>query len=377
MTNTTRLLHLLDHADHDTLDLLALLLQRLRPDRFQQTVVLLDPPDLKAARRRLGQDVQLLPQRFGLAVSIAPPLRRLVRQRRVTLLHAWGRLSATASRMACPQLPLCVTIQRYASHAKLTKWLSTLSDHPRLVLVASSGTLRRALLAAGADPQRCALIRPAIDFVRLSQARRPAIRRELALPDGAPTLLTPAPPTRPGGHYYALWAAGLLQQLLNDLRIILPGASPQRHRLLRFAENFNRRQMVLAPPHDRHFADLLAAADVLLAPAVGNVPTNALAWAMAAGLPIVASAVPAITEIITSGRNGLLARPATTMELTAHVLSLFHDQQLRRRLTDAARNHAHQLFSPAHCLQNYLRLYNNLLSGRQPTASLQHAPANP
>jgi hypothetical protein len=62
-----------------------------------------------------------------------------------------------------------------------------------------------------------------------------------------------------------------------------------------------------------------------------------LAWAMAAGLPVIAARVEGIEELLDDGSNALLHVPGDFNAASASILDLFGDQALRRRLGAAAR----------------------------------------
>jgi glycosyltransferase involved in cell wall biosynthesis len=90
-------------------------------------------------------------------------------------------------------------------------------------------------------------------------------------------------------------------------------------------------------------ADALAAADVLAAPSVATADGRregipvALMEGMACGLPVVASALSGIPELVVDGINGLLVEPGNVEALAAALASLSRDPSLRARLGATAR----------------------------------------
>lgn len=86
---------------------------------------------------------------------------------------------------------------------------------------------------------------------------------------------------------------------------------------------------------------LLHASDVGVLPLVSTVGTavhpNVLLEMMAAGLPVVASAIGSVPEVVTHGENGRLAPPADRARLADEVTRLLADEGERRRLGHGAR----------------------------------------
>jgi glycosyltransferase involved in cell wall biosynthesis len=110
--------------------------------------------------------------------------------------------------------------------------------------------------------------------------------------------------------------------------------------------------------------ELAACADVFIVPALGEVCTEPIATAMAAGLPVVGFAVRSVAELIGSGHNGLLAKPGDGPALAQQVLRVIEDDGLRRRLVETARAQAYEIAGVRDCVDSYARLYDNVASGR-------------
>jgi glycosyltransferase involved in cell wall biosynthesis len=83
-------------------------------------------------------------------------------------------------------------------------------------------------------------------------------------------------------------------------------------------------------------AEAYQAADILIHPSLQEAYGMAIAEAMFWGLPVVASRVGGIPEIITDGTNGILVPPGEPLILAQAIEQLLLSDDLRRRLTKAA-----------------------------------------
>ena len=79
--------------------------------------------------------------------------------------------------------------------------------------------------------------------------------------------------------------------------------------------------------------------------------------AMSAGLPVVATSVGGIPELVVDGETGFLVPPADPPALCAALERLITDAALRRRFGLAAEHRAKTLFDLAHSARQYERLY--------------------
>lgn len=104
----------------------------------------------------------------------------------------------------------------------------------------------------------------------------------------------------------------------------------------------------------------LAAFDMLAFPSREEGLGSSVLDAMYFGLPVVASRVGGLPEIVADGETGRLVPPGDPAALADAVAGLAMDQDLRRRLGEAGRARA-AAFSPEAMVGAYDRLYRNLL----------------
>ena len=104
--------------------------------------------------------------------------------------------------------------------------------------------------------------------------------------------------------------------------------------------------------------DLLKQADIFVLPSESEGMSNALLEAMAHGLPVIATDIPANLELISSGQNGLLFNGQEGLREALEHLS--HSSDLRARLGQAARAKVEADFSFASVSKSYSALYRRL-----------------
>ncbi len=84
--------------------------------------------------------------------------------------------------------------------------------------------------------------------------------------------------------------------------------------------------------------------------------------AMAAGLPVIASAVDSLPAIIENGRTGILFERANHAALAQNIIACLGDPARTRTLGDAARETALKRFSAERMAADYARLFQEVLS---------------
>ncbi len=226
------------------------------------------------------------------------------------------------------------------SDAARRAYLETGWDEPRHVVTVHNGIARAAEPSAGA-----------------------AVRRELGIPADALVLST-VTVLRPGkGHDVAIDAVRELQRRFPDVRLVVLGDGPAREDVARIARPLG--DAAIMTGHRADVMAVLAATDVLLHPTRMDAFPTALLEAGAAGVPVVASRVGGIPEIVADGETGfLLDPPATASALSERVAPLLEDAALRAALAARARARFEREFTAERWAARLRRVYDDVLYER-------------
>jgi glycosyltransferase involved in cell wall biosynthesis len=107
---------------------------------------------------------------------------------------------------------------------------------------------------------------------------------------------------------------------------------------------------------------LLASADVFVLSSLSEGMPISILEAMAAGLPVVATAVGGVPELVVDGETGLLVPPGNAEALEAAVRKVVEDGALRRRMGVAGRRRALDRFDLPAFRTAHVELYHRLLT---------------
>lgn len=111
-------------------------------------------------------------------------------------------------------------------------------------------------------------------------------------------------------------------------------------------------------------AELLPAFDIFVMPSrVEGIPTSILE-AMACGLPVVATDVGGVSEVVEDGVTGRVIRPGKSSVLAAVILELIQNLQLRVRMGELARQRAVERYDTRICAEMHISAYELAVSMR-------------
>jgi glycosyltransferase involved in cell wall biosynthesis len=126
-------------------------------------------------------------------------------------------------------------------------------------------------------------------------------------------------------------------------------------------------------PHDR-VKSVLHSAAMLVQPSLVETFGMPVAEAMACGLPVVASRIGGLPEIVVNGQTGLLVQPDNTLQLAEAILQLIEDSELSRTMGKAGRIRAEQLFSWSRVAASFDSLYSRLCNSKGASNSSLYGP---
>jgi glycosyltransferase involved in cell wall biosynthesis len=162
---------------------------------------------------------------------------------------------------------------------------------------------------------------------------------------------------REKGHDVLLLAAAQVARAFPDARFELVGGGPEMPALRTFARELGLESVVSFLGHREDVTARLEAADVLVLPSRSESFPNAILEAMAAGLPVVASDVGGVREVVRDAETGLMVPPGDPAGLASAICRLMADPLLAYRLGDAARAEVTARYSFGRMVDQFEALY--------------------
>jgi glycosyltransferase involved in cell wall biosynthesis len=304
---------------------------------------------------------RLVKRRFS--VAFARELRKLVKEGGFGLVHAHVYASATAASVATLGLnvPLVITEHSEGSWRtwrtrQVSRWVYRRAKH----VVAVSSSIRRLLLQEyGVAPERVIVVPNAVaassDTTPSEPPSLPGEWRE------GPVVGVVAHLKPEKGLNTFLEAAARVSPLLPNVRFLVVGDGPLRGELEASTEHLGLNQRVRFLGFRSDARALVELLDVLVVPSLSEGAPLVILEAMAAGIPVVASAVGGIPDQIRHEREGLLVPPGNSAALGDALFGLLQDLAHARHLGEAGRQRWASEFSYATMVRRVEAVYRSAL----------------
>jgi glycosyltransferase involved in cell wall biosynthesis len=168
--------------------------------------------------------------------------------------------------------------------------------------------------------------------------------------------------SREKGFSFLIRALGRLVDQSIDAELWIAGEGPQRASLESLASNLGLRDRVQLLGHRDDVIDLYHGMDAFVVSSAREGLPNVLLEAMALELPVVATRVAGVPDLIRDGENGLLVDPGSTEALADALRRLAENSGLRRRLGEAARRTVEDSHDFKKRMETILGIYDRILS---------------
>ena len=327
-----------------------------------QVVSLAPPPDgpLADAFRARGMTVQRVPKRTGIDLTLSLRLTLAFRRARLDVVHTHNRMpliyGAAAGRLA--GATVVHTRHGPGRGTRREQWLRAGAGRLVDAYVAVSPELRDLARGLGdCPPEKLRVIENGIDLGRFGGAggERGAARAALGIPDDA--WVVGSVGRLAVEKDYPLLVRALAPMLGPRARLLLVGDGAEAGAIEAEATARGVRDFVVLPGARDDVPRLLAAMDVFaLSSRMEGLPLCALE-AMAAGLPVVATAVGGLPGLIAEGVNGYLVPPQDEEAMRRRLGALHAEPETGRAVGARARTHVRDKHSREAMVRSYLALY--------------------
>lgn len=342
------------------------LIEALRRKGVQNVLVCCEGSAIIDVAAPYADEVHTVPMEGDLDLSFVRKFRRLVRDEQPDVVHLHSRrgadtLGAWAARRAGARVVMSRRVDR--PEPRLSLLLKyRLFDR----VIAVSDFIRSYLVESGVPVEKVVRIHDAVDRRLFKpQGDMAWFQREFRLRQGQRVIAVIAQLIERKGHRYLLEAMPAMLNEFPDLRLLVLGQGPSEADLMDQIKQMKLRGCVTLDGFRDDLPRFVACLDAVVHPALSEGLGVALLQAASCAVPIIASSVGGVPELVREGENGLLVPPRDSQALADAVCRVLREPEFAKALGERGRAIVDAEFSISQMCSDHLQVYEDVIKSRR------------
>ncbi len=236
-------------------------------------------------------------------------------------------------------------------------------------IVAVSDSERRKLHRYGVREDKIAVVHNAIDTDLIGLVEKVDLRERFNFPHDSIICVSAGRFSREKGQIYLAKAALEAVRKNKRLRFLLFGDGPDLEEIKEYISQMDYQGKVICPGFEKNLLGCLKGADILVNPSLSEGLPNVVLEAMALRIPVIATSVGGVPELIKHGENGMLVSPGDDKSLSNAILKLVEFWPLHDKLIQSAFETIRDKFSFEGQLRGLMLVYQAALGRKAVTES--------
>ena len=331
------------------------------------------PNEFVTTARDLGLAVEIISERRRFDLGVLPKLKKVINEHRPAIVVTHSVKShfllwrSHISRQ-CPWVAFhhgyTSTDRKMRVYNRLDRWSLPAADRVITVCQAFARDLSR---NAGVALDSISVLHNSIRLqLPATDTEAQAVRSRFGVAADESLILAVGRLSKEKAHIDLIAAVSGLRKSNPEVnaKLMIVGEGPERERLEIAADSSGCRESVVFTGQSSDVWPFYSAADVFVLPSHSEGSPNVLLEAMAAGIPIVATMVGGVPEMVEHNQSALLVPANDPPALTAAIARALTDSSLAQHLTANASSLVRTRYSPESYVRSLTEIYREVVKTR-------------
>ncbi len=345
----------------------SLLATHLPRDEFDVNVIALTRGGpYEESIRAAGIPCTILGKRWKFDPGALLRLKQVLKETNPDIVHSWLFAANATARIVAGKKPRprvvvserCVDSWKSGWQLRLDRW-----QIPRTTrLIGNSQAVADFYRNLGVPNEKLAVIPNGIEILPKNSADRDERLKEFDIPAGSHVVGYVGRLARQKRVQDVVWAMQLLRQCRDRVYLMIVGEGPEKNDLIDLARHYGCDHLVRFAGHRDDASSLFDLFTVFWLASDFEGMSNSIMEAMAAGVPVVATDIPANRELVVDGETGYLLKVGDCVGISQFTDRLLADPAKLRQMGDSGRERMRSQFSIDKMVAAHVELYRDVMS---------------
>ena len=212
------------------------------------------------------------------------------------------------------------------------------------------------------SPERTSVIYNSVDPNQYSKGEPSNIENEIPFSLGNRIVFAiPARLDALKGHRHLVSAVATIKSKIPNAVFLFLGDGPEEKNIRKTLQEMALEDTIWLLGFKENMIDFLSASNVLILPSLSEGLPLSVLEGMSIGLPIIATSVGGLPELVVDGKTGYLAAPGDSAQLGNFIIELYNDKEKRERMGRASRIRVEERFNLQEMILQIEALYQRVL----------------
>lgn len=314
----------------------------------------------------LGYEILILPHTRSIDFKFARNLISVIKRKKIDVLHAheFAMNAYGSMASAITGVPIVTTVHGknyFGERLRRRLAYRFVSRHSKMVAV-SNDIADYLMKTIGICAKNIVTIHNGVrlDGFRKDGSARNRIRETLGLSDDQPLLGTVGNLYPVKGHIYLIKATAIVKKTVPDVKTVIAGRGELLDRLKVEVSRIGLENNIEFLGFREDIPQLMQAMDIFILPSLSEGTPLSILEAMASQIPVVATDVGGLSEIVENGKTGFLVPSEDPESLAEKILLVLENRELAGKMALEARKKVEKEYDLNIMVKKYVDLYDRI-----------------
>lgn len=308
--------------------------------------------------KEVGIDVIPIKMKGEWDIFSVNKIRKIIEENKIQICHLHSSTAHSLGIIATRKIPECKTVLTRRVISCVRKNLFSSWKYKKLNrIIAISDSVKKALLESGVNPDKIDVVYSGCDWQRFQNINGGYLFKKLKIENETPRVGIISALTKEKNHLTFVQSARILLEKFGPAQFLIVGEGKEKPKIEKLIKKLNLEKNIKLLGFRNDIPQILSIFNVFVLCSSQEGLGSSILDALASHLPVVATKVGGIPEIIKDGQNGFLVEPQQSTILAEKIAFLLKNKARAKQMAENGFHLVKEKFSVENMVEGTLKVY--------------------